>query len=268
MASTKRNTLLGIIGILGMTLGSCALASSTPTITANMGYVKLSHLPSGTSKVNPIRLKAIKETATRLGARGALAWRSLQIDQSLKAEAIHLDHVFNFNKLLINHDVLPPVITQSDNDLTLDGSDYICLASKTYKIVSPARFVTTAPTWRTYLWMSYKKPTMPNKTLLPATKAEAHIWNMYLKEGWKQGLAQANDIFQVNLDRLKRDYDGIVLYRQLLAQRIVSAPYVAKADLGVTGNANEIRINDKVLRITAQSQLQPNSAKWRPIITK
>ena len=268
MANAKKNTLLGIIGIMGMTLASCALASAAPTITADMGYVKLNHLPSGSTAINPIRLKAIKETATRLGARGALAWRSLQIDQSIKAEATHLNHVFNFNKLLINNDVLPPVITQSDNDLTLDNNDSIRLASKTYEIVSPARFVTTAPTWRTYLWMTYKKPSMPNKTLLPTTKAEAQVWDMYLKEGWKQGLAQANDIFQVNLDRLKRDYDGIVLYRQLLAQHIVSAPYVAKANLGVTGNAHEIRINDKVLRITAQSQLQPNSAKWRPVITK
>lgn len=263
----NKNILLGIVGVLGMTLGSCALASHKVQLTADMGYVKLSHLPSGSSKINPIRLQALRETATTLGARGALAWRSLQITRSLKSEASYLDHVFDFNKLLINNDVLPPVITQSDNDLTLDSSDTIRLASKTYKIVSPARFVTAAPTWRTYLWMSYPKPNMPSKSLLPTTQAEAAIWNMYLKEGWKQGIAQANDIFQVNLDRLKRDYDGIVLYRQLLAQHMVSSPFVAKADLGVTGNGNQIRINDKVLRITSQSQLQTNSAKWRPVIT-
>ena len=263
----SKSILLGFVGVLGMTLGSCALASHAPVLTADVGYVKLSQLPAGTNKINPIRLKAIQETATQLGARGALAWRALQINRSLKAEATHLNHVFNFNKLLINNDVLPPVITQSNNDLTLDNNDTIRLASKIYKIVSPARFVTAAPTWRTYLWMEYQKPSMPNRSLLPTTQAEAAVWNMYLKQGWEQGLAQANDIFQVNLDRLKRDYDGIVLYRQLLAQHMVSSPFVAQADLGITGNAKEIRINDKVLRITSNSQLQTNSSKWQPVIT-
>jgi len=266
MAKIKKNTVLCIAGVLSMTLANCALASSN-NITANLGYVKLDHLPVGTNNINPIRLKALQAAATPLGARGALAWRSLQIDTSLKQEASHLDHVFNFNKLLINNDVLPPVITQANDALTLDNSDTIRLASKIYKIISPATFVTTAPTWRTYLWMSYQRPSIPNKTLLPTTKAEAQMWDIYLKQGWKQGLAQANDIFSVNLNRLKRDYTGIVLYRQLLAQHMVSAPFVAKADLGITGNKNQIRINDQVLRITAQSELQTNSAKWDPVLT-
>ena len=264
----KKSVVLGIVSLMGMTLASGVLASSTPPLTAEVGYVKLSHLPEGSSTINPIRLKAIQETATTLGARGALAWESLQIDRSLKGEVIHLNHVFNFNKLLINNNVLPPVITQSNNDLTLDNSDTIRLASKTYTIASPATFVTTAPTWRTYLWMNYPKPSMPSKTLLPTTKAEANVWNMYLQQGWNEGIRQANDIFQVNLDRLKRDYDGMVLYRELLAQRMVSAPYVAKADLGVTGDSNSIRIHDQVLRITANSQLQTNPSKWDPVITK
>ena len=267
MAKNKK-AILGVIGILGMTFGSCALAHSAPTLTADLGYVKLSTLPRGSDTINHIRLKAIKDTATTLGARGALAWRSLQIDNSLKQEASYLDQVFDFNKLLIDNDVLPPVITQDDNSLRLDNDDTIRLASKTYKIVSPARFVTVAPTWRTYLWMSYDKPSMPNRTLLPITQTEAAVWNLYLKKGWKEGLRQANDIFRVNLDRLKRDYDGIVLYRQLLAQKMVSAPYVAKANLGITGNANQMSINDRILRITANSKLQTNASKWNPVITQ
>lgn len=266
MAKVRKNTVLCIIGLIGMTLATGALASRN-AITANLGYVKFNGLPAGTQHINPIRLKAMQETATPLGARGALAWRSLQINNTLAGEASRLDHIFNFNKLLINNNVLPPVITQANNALNLDNSDTIRLASKIYKIVSPATFVTTAPTWRTYLWMNFSRPTMPNRTLLPTTKAEAQIWNMYLKQGWKEGLAQANSIFRVNLSRLKRDYTGIVLYRRLLAQHMVSSPFVAKANLGVTGNANQIRINDQVLRITAESRLQTNSSKWDPVIT-
>ena len=268
MATSYKVTIIALVSILSMTFGVSAMAHKTVKLTADVGYVNVKHLPGGNGKINPIRLEAIKETATELGARGALAWQSLHINQALNQATQHLDHVFNFNKLLIDNDVLPPVITESNNDLTLDNNDTIRLASKTYEIVSPARFVTTAPTWRTYLWMDYKKPNLPSKTLFPKTQAEAEAWNYYLKQGWVSGIQQANEIFRENLDHLKRDYAGMVLYNDLLQQHMVSKPFVAKADLGITGNGDKIRINDKVLRITAPSQLQPDSAKWTPVITQ
>lgn len=271
MASRFKKTLITtlLVGLASTALCSSALAkSSTPTLTANVGFVKLSGLPAGASNINPIRLKAIRETATTLGARGALAWRSIQIDHQLKKETNYLNHVFNFNQLLIDNDVLPPVLVEADNSLNLDGSDSIRLASKIYKIEAAAKFVTTAPNWRSYLWMNYNKPSLPDKSLLPQTQAEASVWNMYLKKGWKEGLTQANAIFSVNLNRLKRDYTGMLLYRKLLAQHIVSSPYVAQADLGVTGNAKELRIGDRVRRITSQAKLQTNEQKWTPVLTK
>ncbi|PHQ80766.1 MAG: type IV secretion system protein DotC [Coxiella sp. (in: Bacteria)] len=237
-------------------------------LTANVGYVKLSSLPADSSTINPIRLQAIRETATTLGARGGLAWRALQINQSLSGQVEHLDHVFDFNQLLLQHNVLPPVLSEDDNSISQDGATSLRLASKSYTILSNAQFVTTSPTWRTYLWMDYDKPDMPDNTLLPTTQAEATMWNIYLKQGWKEGLTQANSIFNVNLSRLKRDYMGMILYRKLYAEKMVSAPFVASTDLGVTGDANHIRINDRVLRITALSRMQTNSNDWNPILIK
>lgn len=237
-------------------------------ISADVGFVQKSSLPTGSGIVNPIRKAAIQEAATTLGAQGALAWRSLQIDHTLDQESDYLEQVFNFNQLILPNNVLPPVLVEADNSLNLDSGTAIRLASKIYKIEAPATFVTTPPTWRTYLYMDYPQPTMPDQTLLPTSQAEAILWNHFFQLGWQQGIDQANAIFRENLARLKRDYMGMVLYRKLLAQRMVSAPFVAKADLGVTGDANELRINDRVLRITAPSMLQTNINKWRPVLTK
>lgn len=264
-AARKKIRSLIFIALASLPLAS--FASSTPPLTADVGYVSLGNLPSGSNLVNPIRREALRETAFTLGAQGALAWRSLQIDHTLKSESSYLDHVFNFNQLLINSTVLPPVLTEAVNSFNLSSSNSIRTASTIYKIVSPARFVTTAPTWRTYLWMDYKKPTLPDHSLLPNTQAEASVWNHYLKQGWKSGLSQANEIFAVNLNRLKRDYVGMVLYRKLLAEHMVSAPFIANTNLGVTGNSQEIRINDAFSRITQNSKLQPNSSKWTPVLT-
>lgn len=242
-------------------------SANTPSL-AQLGYVEFNQLPTANGKINKIRLAALRETATTLGAQGALAWRGEHIDNALEKQAAYLDHVFNFNQILLKHNVLPPVLTESQGNLNLADNNTVRMADKTYKIVSPARFVTTPPTWRNYIWLSFKKPGVPDTTLLPANKAEARIWNFYLRIGWKEGLQQANDIFAANLNRLKRDYLGMVLYRKLLAQGIITSPQISKADLGVTGNADQLRINDEVMRITAHSALQPDSNKWKPILTK
>lgn len=267
MKKARKLTSLVLGGLATVAFASGALASQNIPV-AEMGYVSLGNYVPGSRYISPIRLQALRETAIHLGATGALAWRAKHIDAALTKQSTYLSHVFNFQQLLLNHNVLPPVLVEATDLLNLASNDAVRTASKTYKILEQARFVTTAPTWRTYLWMDYKKPTLPNYTLLPKNRAEAAAWNKFIKVGWKEGLQQANDIFSVNLHRLKRDYTGMVLYRKLLAQHIVSAPYVAQADLGVTGNSKQIRINDRVLRITSHSKLQTNSSKWTPVLTK
>lgn len=249
-------------------IAGCASQGTAQEVSlADVGYVNVDHLPPGHGTVNNIRQQALREAATSLGARGALAWRSERINAALEKQASYLDQVFDFNQLLLKHNVLPPIIVESQGNLNLDNNDTIRTADKTYKIIADARFVTAPPTWRTYLWLDYKKPDLPDDSLLPQNQAEAQIWNFYLKQGWQNGLQQANEIFAANLNRLKRDYLGMVLYRKLLAQGMITSPMVSKADLGITGNAKQIRINDEIMRITAHSALQPDSSHWKAILT-
>ena len=195
-----------------------------------------------------------------------LAWRAKHINMSLEQQSQMLDQVFNFQQILLKDNVLPPVLSQSSDSLNLADNDTIRLADHSYTILQPAKFVTSPPTWRDYLWMSFKKPKAPASNLLPRNTLEANYWNYYFKQGWKQGLIQANNIFAQNLNRLKRDYEGMILYRKLLSMHVVSAPYVSKADLGITGDSKHMRIGDRVLRITSHSQLEtPNH--WTPVIT-
>lgn len=250
-----------------LALMACASDDSSNAPTIQLGYVDVEPMPSATSNINEIREQALHETATTLGAQGGLAWRSQQINNALTKEAVYLDHVFNFQSLLIHHNVLPTILVENDGQLNLDNDDTVRVSDKTYKIVSPARFVTTAPTWRDYLWMNFKRPDQPDITLLPKTPEEVQVWNFYLRKGWKEGLKQADAIFSANLSQLKRDYLGMVLYRKLLSQHMVTPPFIAKSNYGVTGNSQEIDIGDSVMRITKHSELRPNSNEWKPVIT-
>ncbi len=218
------------------------------------------------TKINAIRMAILKDTATSVAAQSGLAWASQHINTMLTDNERSLDQAFNFNALMLKHNVVPPVLTEGRNALVLDSPESLRLADKIYKIESPPRFATTPPTWREYLWMEYQPPDRPNNSLLPRNDEERAIWNQAVTEGWQDGISQANQIFSANMGRLKRDYNGMITYRVLLMQNMVTPPYVAQTELGVTGDANQLRINDQVLRITATSKLVPNSKAWNPIV--
>jgi defect-in-organelle-trafficking protein DotC len=213
-----------------------------------------------------IRLLALQETATTVAAQSALAWRARQINTVLKVRTALLDQAFNFNQMMLPHNVLPPVLTEGSNDLSLANDDTIRIADQIYKLERQAKFVTVPPTWRDYLWMSYTKPDVPTSTLLPQNSKERVVWKKYTALGWQTGINQADSIYATNLGRLKRDYMGMIRYRVLLAQHMVSPPYVSQADLGVTGGGSDLRVNDQVLRITVLPSLQANSKRWKPIL--
>jgi defect in organelle trafficking protein DotC len=215
-----------------------------------------------------IREMAIRETALSLGAQAGLAHRAKFIDEELTKEARRLDTIYDFNALMLPNNILPPVLLEGRNTLNLSESSAIRISDRTYKISKQAKFVTTPPNWRQYLWMDYKKPDYPSVTLLPKTKEERAVWDDCIRTGWKNGLEQANIILEESLARIKEDFTGMILYRKLLAMNMISEPFVSHTDLGITGDASEIHIDDRVLRITALPALNTNSKDWRAAVSK
>lgn len=251
-----------------LSLTGCFKKSIDTAKLSDLERLSTRSVSSTNETISSIRLQALRDTAMTIGAQSGLADRAQHLNSIIEARAQHLDQVFNFNAMMLPNNVLPPVLVEGRDNLNLADAESIRLADVTYEIASQARFVTTPPTWRSYLIMSFKKPPVPNVSLLPQNQEERIVWRKYVDKGWKQGSKQAEAIFKENLARLKRDYKGMVLYRKLLAQNIVSAPYVAKTHLGVTGNSSNIRVNDQVLRITALPTLQPDSKRWKPAFSQ
>jgi len=250
-------------------ISGCSSAPRKDMPPLDVGFVSTQSLQqaSEASQLNAMRKESLRTTAAQLGTQGGLAWRSEHINESLTKQSELLDQVFNFQQLLLKHSVLPPVLAQTSNSLNVTDNDTIRAADHTYSILKPAKFVTVPPTWRDYLWMTFSKPKAPASNLLPRNAIEAHYWNQFFKQGWKEGLIQANTIFAKNLNQLKQDYEGMILYRKLLSMHVVSAPFVSQADLGITGDTHHLRIGDRVLRITSHSQLESPS-NWQPVITQ
>jgi len=258
-----KGRLLNSLALLVTLLIMGCSGSKTPTELTSIEALKSPE----TAKINSIRLDVLKQTARSMGAQASLSWRSRQLNLMLNSQKRNLDHIFNFNYLILSQNVLPPILVEGRNTLNLADEFTIRVSDHDYQIAQPPRFITAPPNWRSYIWMPYKKPEIPNGTLLPQNAAERKIWNEYIQVGWNEGVTQADQIFTANLARLQRDYEGMILYRKLLAQNMVTPPYVSKAELGVTGDGNNIHINDRVLRITSISQLQTDPKNWQPAIS-
>lgn len=218
------------------------------------------------AKIGSVRKQGLKEAAMSLGAQAGLQWRAEQIDCTLKEQRKRLDDIYQFPRLMLRDHVMPPVLSEGRYTMNLSSCSTIRTSDTVYRIVRPPCFVSLPPNWREYLWLKYTTPDEPNVTLLPKNRDEAAFWNCYVKKGWDKGIDQANAIFIANLNRLNRDYMGMILYHRLYAQNMVTAPFVSKAELGVTGDGKEMRINDRVLRIAETSVLNRNTSQWRTAV--
>lgn len=271
----KKLALLSIITCHTLMLSACAHHQQNldRVDTANLSQlenVRVEPLSPSNKKteLSQLRIKSLEDSAMSIGAQGGLAFASDKMNARMNNDRKYLDSIFNFNGMMLSHGVIPPVLEAGDNSLNLSDPNTIRVADRTYKIVKQARFATTPPNWREYLWLTYDKPQLPDKTLLPKSDLEQKIWRKGIRAGWERGIEQAYSIFQQNLAVLKRDFRGMILYRKLLQEKMISPPFVSRTELGVTGDGSDMRINDQVLRIVELPKLQTNSRSWNAIIVK
>jgi defect-in-organelle-trafficking protein DotC len=216
-----------------------------------------------------MRKEAQKEAALSYGARGGLAKRNYQIMERVKGFDPALDRVFNFRALLIKAPsgllIEPPIVKESSDALVItEGGDEAAVANEVFAINKRAKIVSAPRDWRHYLVQSWAEVPPPPRILWPKNLEEQMNWDAWVAEGWQAGIEQADQIFEENVNRIVADYDGMVRYKVLLAQGMISAPFATHEDRGVTGGSNRMRVGDSALRITGPSQFLTKAELWKP----
>ncbi len=229
-----------------------------------------------------IRLEALKEAALSYGARGGLAARSFQINEDLKKRESYLDQVFNFRSLLISAPsgllMEPPIISEQLDALLIEGDGQTAAVSDAvYMIHENVKIVSAAREWRFYLDRTWGKVEPPPEILRPKDQKERILWRELTEKGWLEGWEQADDVFERDLARMTADFNGMVRYRKLLAQGMVSPPFTRQVDRGVTGVrkpstgkgnpggvTSTMRVGDRAVVITGVPQLLTETKQWQP----
>jgi len=216
-----------------------------------------------------IRADAQREAALSYGARGGLAYRTFEIQRRLAEYDSSLSRAFNFSRLLVAAPsgllIEPPIVSEAQQAVLVNsGGQAAAVADRIYRINRVARIVTAARNWHLYLERDWGRVDPPPSILLPKTDEEKVAWVAYVKQGWDQGIKQAEETFESDTDRLTNDFTGMIRYRELLAQGMISPPYALADDRGVTGGGSEMRVGDRGVTITGQSALIPKSTAWTP----
>lgn len=215
------------------------------------------------NKIDSLRAEAIKSIALKLGVSSGLATQMQKYEKVLQTKSAELDKLYNFEMLKLSPGVLPPILSQAFGNYEKKSDDTVYISDKNFKIEEPARMVSVYPTWRDYIQLGFKPADLPSANFMPKTSAEKRLWDAEVKKGWEIGVRQASEIWDESFAKLDRDYQGMILYKKLLADGAITPAIVATSNLGVTGNGTEMSVNHRVVRITNQAQFNTDSNTWR-----
>lgn len=255
-----------LITVAALVLGSSAYAAPTSRALDQVLNAKgAAPVDDGLSET---RRNTLKEMADALGRRAGLIDRAAEICDDIKARAAELDSRFVFSSLITQEGVLPPVISEAvDIVSVMDRS--MRVAGRKYKIEAEARFVGVAPTWRDYLYIGLKGLDDDklvgdsNRTGLPRNDKEKAFYNKLILEGYAKGQDQADKIFHLNLARLESDFYGMRRFYGLVDRGLVTLPVIASATDAVSKkDPNTMTMGETVFRIVQPAAFQTD-AKWK-----
>lgn len=214
------------------------------------------------------RAQAILDTALGIGVKAGLAWQLRNINEAVSRRQREFDTVYDFGQLMVQDRVVPPVITETRDLYNQDGDYALRLSGAYYRIEQQARFASVAPNWREYL--TFPTPDIDRAVLmaalLPRDSEEKRVWELAVSDGWRQGVGQANLMLQYGLDRMNRDFTGMLRFHTFVQQGKLTMPAIASESIAVTNNGQTMAIDETLLRITTLPEFNGKMSNWTSTI--
>lgn len=214
------------------------------------------------------RAQAIIDTGLSVGLKAGLAWQLRNVEAAVDKVSRDLESIYDFNPLMIQQRVVPPVITEARNLYNQDGDYAVRLSGAFYKIERQARFSSVSPNWREYL--NFPKATVDRgnlmSMLMPSTDEERAVWRVAVKNGWDQGVEQANIMLTQAMDRLNRDFGGMSRFHRFVITGKITLPAIASEDIPVSQNGATMAVDETLLRITTLPEFNSKMGSWQGIV--
>ena len=231
------------------------ISKDTNTIYDDASYKAYNKLFGGSKDFSEeMRLQTMYEYAYNLALQSSVRGNMAQINRDIQRISRELDAIYNFEPLMIHGKVVPPVITEANDIFNQENPLQIRLTDKIYNIVSQARFSSTAPNWRNYLTFpneqdAFQEQIFSMDALKPKSNKERTVWEKASKEGWLLGRIQSLRILEDAMNRLNRDYIGMVKFHQLVFEGRIDMPAIRGYDLYNTNEGQRLLLGEKLFQI-------------------
>lgn len=210
-----------------------------------------------------LRFRSMRQEGLRLGAQAGLAERYSMIMEYVGKNESKANVIFSFSGFVDDGNLLVPAIHQAQNQFRVDG-DEARVVSNSYTIAEEARIISSVPTWRDWLYQEYETPEKPHYSLLPRTANEVKAWEDAVRDGWKAGWVQANDIYSDRLNDLTRSVEGRYLYRFLEDKKMIKPSSLKVERNKVTFNGRTMNIGEVIYSVDSKSNYTSGDT-WRPV---
>jgi len=253
-----------------MTLDEAQRLYERPAIVQTVpkgGSAEASVMKPDGNAVQKGHAKAVFDSGLKVGLKTGLAWQINNINAAV-AGLSHdvLDPVYNFGALMVNQRVVPAVITEARNLYNQDGDYVVRLSGALYKIEKQARFSSVPPSWREYLSFPKAKPIDREDIMVLQGDEDRNIWRVAVQNGWTQGVEQANIMLTQAMDRLNRDFGGMVRFHEFVIKGQVSLPVIATEDIPVSHTGATMAVDETLLRLTTLPQFNSKMSSWKAVV--
>lgn len=218
--------------------------------------------------ITKIRRGALLEAAQGYGSQMGYARRGWEIENLIERRSMQLSQVFDFSRVVTEAPVkagyiIPPIVSRSFDAFQSDTDGREASVADEYlTIVAPGKIRPVQPTWRDYLLFAPRSPEKPARSLFPRNAAEKKLFEDWFQDGWIAGVELADAEVSSRLDRLRRDYEGMLQYRRLVSMGMMDRMVLQDADFGVTGGGDEMRIGSRTVRIVSDAEFDTNPRRW------
>ena len=215
-----------------------------------------------------IRGDALREAARRFGSQHGFARRAWEIVQLLEQRSAELSASYDFNRVATSTPgvpgvILPPVVARTFDAYALNRSSRSASHSDEYfEVLKAASLSPVVPTWREYLVIRSKEPREPPRSLMPRGGLEAGRFRQWFNEGWDAGVDQAEAEFAKRVARLRRDYEGMLEHRRLVALGMMSPILIETEFLGMTGDIGSMSVGLHDLKIVGDAEFIIDEDPW------
>lgn len=210
---------------------------------------------------------AVKQVGMAAGIYNGRRWRQEQINSWLKDMNNMLSMTFNFDQVIIDGVYLPPRVDEIKGHVEKMEDGSVRYIREGFRIASSPTLIVTPPTYLNYL-LQIIDPVKPiNRFGLPEINtAQVAVWQEAVLEGWQIGVRQADIEFKADMNLLKRDFSGMLLYIDLVNKGMIGKPVIINKSLGVmiSSNGQELNVGDEILSIGRTPSFQHHE-KWESL---